>query len=90
MQTPKKLFKYKSFNDDCMELIIDDYLYFANPIQFNDPLDCKVTIFDDVNDEEQLRNILSTLLQQNSEKKLKVAAKTYVTMVQKPLTKFLF
>lgn len=75
MQTPKKLFKYKSFNDDCMELIIDDYLYFANPIQFNDPLDCKVTIFDDVNDEEQLRNILSTLLQQNSEKKLKVAAK---------------
>ena len=75
MQTPKKLFKYKSFNDDCMELIIDDYLYFANPIQFNDPLDCKVTIFDDVNDEEQLRSILSTLLQQNSEKKLKVAAK---------------
>ncbi|HBW8271276.1 TPA: hypothetical protein MFL74_003481 [Klebsiella pneumoniae] len=75
MQTPNKLFKYKSFNDDCMELIIDDYLYFANPIQFNDPLDCKVTIFDDVNDEEQLRSILSTLLQQNSEKKLKVAAK---------------
>lgn len=51
MQTPKKLFKYKKFNDDCMELIIDDYLYFANPAQFNDPLDCKVTILDDVGNE---------------------------------------
>lgn len=75
MQTPKKLFKYKKFNDDSMELIIDDYLYFANPTQFNDPLDCKVTISDDVNNEEQLRDILSTLLQRNSEKKLKTAAK---------------
>ncbi|BCH43450.1 hypothetical protein KAM260_13410 [Klebsiella pneumoniae] len=68
MQTPKKLFKYKKFNDECMELIIDDYLYFANPAQFNDPLDCKFTIYDDVNDEEQLRDILSILLRRNSEK----------------------
>ncbi|HBT4302783.1 TPA: DUF2971 domain-containing protein [Klebsiella pneumoniae] len=75
MQTPKKLFKYKKFNDDCMELIIDDYLYFANPAQFNDPLDCKVTISDDVNDEAFLRDTLSTLLQRNSEKKLKASAK---------------
>lgn len=75
MQTPKKLFKYKKFNDDCMELIIDDYLYFANPAQFNDPLDCKVSILDDVNDEWFLRDTLSTLLQRNSEKKLKASAK---------------
>ncbi|MEI3658800.1 DUF2971 domain-containing protein [Klebsiella pneumoniae] len=75
MQTPKKLFKYKKFNDDCMELIIDDYLYFANPAQFNDPLDCKVSILDDVNDEGFLRDTLSTLLQRNSEKKLKASAK---------------
>lgn len=75
MQTPKKLFKYKKFNDDIMELIIDDYLYFANPSQFNDPLDCKVAIADDVRDEEQLKTILSTLLQRNSEKKLNAAAK---------------
>ncbi|WP_395125181.1 hypothetical protein [Klebsiella pneumoniae] len=71
MQTPKKLFKYKKFNDDCMELIIDDYLYFANPAQFNDPLDCKVTISDDVNNEAFLRDTLSTLLQRNSEKEIK-------------------
>ncbi|EIV9915209.1 DUF2971 domain-containing protein [Klebsiella pneumoniae] len=75
MQTPKKLFKYKKFNDDCMELIIDDYLYFANPAQFNDPLDCKVSILDDVNDEGFLRDTLSTLLQRNSGKKLKASAK---------------
>lgn len=75
MQTPKKLFKYKKFNDDCMELIIDDYLYFAKPAQFNDPLDCKVSILDDVNDEWFLRDTLSTLLQRNSEKKLKASAK---------------
>ncbi|HIF6309657.1 TPA: DUF2971 domain-containing protein [Raoultella ornithinolytica] len=75
MQTPGKLFKYKKFNDDCMELIIDDYLYFANPSQFNDPLDCKVAISDDVKNEEQLKAILSSLLQRNSEKKLNAAAK---------------
>lgn len=75
MKTPKKLFKYKSFNDDCMELIIDDCLYFSKPTQFNDPLDCKVTIFDDVNNEGELRDILSALLKRNSEEKLKIAAK---------------
>ncbi|EHF4996297.1 DUF2971 domain-containing protein [Enterobacter hormaechei] len=74
MPVPDKLFKHKSFNSDCMELIIGDYLYFANPNQFNDPLDCKVSIFDDIKDEEQLKNILSTLYQRNAEGKLKGAA----------------
>ncbi|WP_172825167.1 DUF2971 domain-containing protein [Kosakonia radicincitans] len=74
MQVPDKLFKYKSFNSDCMELIIADYLYFANPNQFNDPLDCKVSILDDIQDEEQLKNILSTLYQRSAENKLNNAA----------------
>ncbi|MCP2121519.1 UNVERIFIED_ORG: hypothetical protein J2Y93_001564 [Pantoea agglomerans] len=74
MLVPDKLFKYKSFNSDCMELIIADYLYFANPNQFNDPLDCKVSIFDDIQDEEQLKNILSILYQRIAEEKLNNAA----------------
>lgn len=75
MSVPNKLFKYKSFNSDCMELILADYLYFANPNQFNDPLDCKVSILDDINNETELKIILSELYQKNAEERLSGAAK---------------
>ncbi|WP_432700689.1 DUF2971 domain-containing protein [Kluyvera cryocrescens] len=74
MQTPDKLFKYKKFDADCMDLILSDQLYFANPNQFNDPLDCKVSIVDDINDEITLKSILTGLYQRSAEEKLNHAA----------------
>lgn len=58
-----------------MELILADYLYFANPNQFNDPLDCKVSILDDLQNEEQLKIILYSLYQKSAENKLNNAAR---------------
>lgn len=74
MSIPKNLFKYKAFNPDSMELILADYLYFANPTQFNDPLDCKASVVDDINDEDELKDILTILHNRSVEKKLKGAA----------------
>lgn len=76
MSVPDKLFKYKTFSPDSMELILADYLYFANPSKFNDPLDCKVSIDDDINDESQLRSILSNLYKINAERKLNDSARS--------------
>ena len=75
MNPPNKLFKYKAFNADSMELILADYLYFANPAQFNDPLDCKTSIVDDINSEDELKEILAMLYNRSIEKKLQEAAK---------------
>lgn len=75
MNPPNKLFKYKAFNADSMELILADYLYFANPVQFNDPLDCKTSIVDDINNEMELKETLAKLYSRSIEKKLQAAAK---------------
>ncbi|MHC6758253.1 DUF2971 domain-containing protein [Yersinia ruckeri] len=87
MSVPNMLFKYKPFNADSMELILEDYLYFANPNQFNDPLDCKVSIFDDINNENELKFILSSLYQKNTEKRLNDAAKKLHYKGQKTIDK---
>jgi len=76
MPKPSKLYKYKAFDQDSLELILSDYLYYANPSQFNDPLDCKISIVDDINDEDELKNILSKLYKSRAEKRLNEAAKS--------------
>jgi len=74
MTTPSILYKYKAFSPESMELILADYLYFADPAQFNDPLDCKVSVVDDIGDEVELKSILYGLYRQKAEKQLIEAA----------------
>ncbi|MFS7382911.1 DUF2971 domain-containing protein [Rahnella inusitata] len=47
-KVPDKLYKFKPFSVNSLELIVADNLYFANPSNFNDPLDCKPCIVDDM------------------------------------------
>lgn len=48
LQAPKRLYKYQAFNVNSLRLLSEAEVYFANPEQFNDPLDCNPTIIVDV------------------------------------------
>lgn len=45
---PEKLYKYQTFNSYALRLLCEAEVYYANPKQFNDPLDCDPTITADV------------------------------------------
>lgn len=72
---PSHLYKYKSFSVESLDLLISDTLFFADPSTFNDPLDCKPSVMDDINDIEVLKEILYRLIIQKSTKELNEAAK---------------
>ncbi|WP_394027466.1 DUF2971 domain-containing protein [Desulfovibrio falkowii] len=58
----RKLYKYKSFNLQTLEMLICDNIYCADPTTFNDPLDTKPCIRADVSD-VQLEGILRKLIE---------------------------
>jgi hypothetical protein len=39
VSTPNRLYKYRTFNDKTVDMLVMDELYFADPSTFNDPLD---------------------------------------------------
>lgn len=49
---PEKLYKYRPFNVNTLKMLGESYVFFADPNQFNDPLDCKPTINIDVESPE--------------------------------------
>lgn len=71
---PTRLYKYKSFSVDSLDLLVSDKLYFANPNSFNDPLDCNPSVRDDINDVDVLKKILKRLIIDNTKKELTEAA----------------
>lgn len=44
LKLPKRLYKYRAFNVNTLRLLSEAEVYYANPANFNDPLDCKPTI----------------------------------------------
>ncbi|AUU39286.1 TPA: hypothetical protein ACKRTJ_002778 [Proteus mirabilis] len=52
---PTHLYKYKSFSVDCLDLLVSDALYFADPTTFNDPLDCNPSILNNIEDIDKIR-----------------------------------
>lgn len=52
MKTPKTFYKFREFNANTLSSLCKDELYFSNPGDFNDPLDCSPTINCDSNTEE--------------------------------------
>src|SRR6185312_11622179 len=42
--TPRRLFKYRAFNNLTLDLVISDKLYYADPSTFNDPLDTRPSL----------------------------------------------
>ncbi len=39
-QAPKILYKYRAFNSYALEMLAKNQIYFASPLDFNDPFDC--------------------------------------------------
>ncbi|MDR6673168.1 DUF2971 domain-containing protein [Xanthomonas sp. 1678] len=60
MDTPDLLYKYKSFNNYLLQELCGSESYFASPSIFNDPLDSKPSIRDDIeiSHKEQLLKVL--------------------------------
>lgn len=44
MKTPKTFYKFREFNINTLKSLCEDTLYFSNPGDFNDPLDCSPMI----------------------------------------------
>lgn len=59
---PNKIYRYQSFNALSLDALCHDRLYFSDPNQFNDPLDCKPAVMND-SDKTTLRNILIMLIE---------------------------
>jgi hypothetical protein len=39
-QVPEILYKYRAFTDRAVLMLKNNQLYFASPLEFNDPFDC--------------------------------------------------
>lgn len=61
LNQPEYVFRYLKFSARTIESLCHDQLYFANPVDFNDPLDCQPSIESDSN-RNTLRKILSELI----------------------------
>lgn len=44
LMVPKKLYKYRPFNASTLRLLSQAETYYADPLKFNDPLNCKPVI----------------------------------------------
>ncbi|MEW8184698.1 MAG: DUF2971 domain-containing protein [Candidatus Thiodiazotropha endolucinida] len=61
-EAPEKIYRYQSFNALSLDSLCHDQLYFSDPSNFNDPLDCKPAVECD-SDKETLQNILVSLIE---------------------------
>lgn len=60
--TPQKIYRYQPFNALSLDSLCHDQLYFSDPSNFNDPLDCKPSVKCD-SDKETLQKILVALIE---------------------------
>lgn len=74
-EAPKRLYKYRHFDDLTIECIVHDMVYFADPRSFNDPLDTRPSLELDV-DEDALREMLKTLVKRRTKDEVNAATKT--------------
>lgn len=58
MKTPETFYKYRAFDTRTLLSLCEDTLYFSNPGDFNDPLDCSPTIYCD-STKDDLRKLLA-------------------------------
>ena len=72
---PRRLYKYRDFDNRTLEIVVSDKVYYADPSTFNDPLDTQPSI--DVNLEDgELERIVRTLVERRTSKEMSAAAKT--------------
>ena len=71
---PERLYKYRPFDSRTLDLLVSDHVYYADPSNFNDPLDTRPSLKIDVND-NQLEDILSSFIETRIEAEMNAAAK---------------
>jgi len=75
VKPPTRLYKYRSFSNLTLAMLVEDVVYFADPTTFNDPLDTKPTLKTDL-DSDALAVILSQLVEQRTSAEMSAAAAT--------------
>ncbi|WP_280369747.1 DUF2971 domain-containing protein [Pseudomonas sp. BN411] len=73
VRTPSKLYKYRTFSTQTLDLLVTDQVYFADPTKFNDPLDTRPYVRPDAS-AEVLQEALQQLIERRMESELKTAA----------------
>lgn len=71
---PARLYKYRPFNNQTLDMLVDEKLFFADPSTFNDPLDTKPYLDTDVGNAE-LEDMLRRLIEQREREEMTAAAK---------------
>ncbi|WP_034455792.1 DUF2971 domain-containing protein [Buttiauxella noackiae] len=61
-EKPTTLYKYKKFDTFTLDALVNDKVFLANPDTFNDPLDCKPHILDDIFNTDELLEILEKMV----------------------------
>jgi hypothetical protein len=72
---PRRLFKYRVFNNLTLDIIIADNLFYADPSTFNDPLDTRPSLNTDL-PASALERALRKLVERRVGAEMKAAAKT--------------
>ncbi|MCW0001541.1 DUF2971 domain-containing protein [Pararhizobium sp. YC-54] len=72
---PQRLYKYRAFSPRLLDMLVADELYYSDPSDFNDPLDCRPTL--DANlPNDQLELVLSRLREQRVLAEMQAAARS--------------
>lgn len=72
---PDRIYKYRSFSNRTIEMLVEDQLFYADPSTFNDPLDTRPTLKADV-EAVALQQMLRTFVERRATAELQAAAKT--------------
>lgn len=72
---PRRLYKYRSFSNLTLGMLVEDTVYFADPSTFNDPLDTKPALDTNMSADE-LEAILSQMIEARTQAEMSAAAKT--------------
>ena len=72
---PRRLYKYRAFNSNTLEMVITDSVYYADPSRFNDPLDTQPSLKLDL-DNGALEAILRDFVERRISAEMDAAAKT--------------
>lgn len=72
---PRRLYKYRSFSNLTLGMLVEDTVYFADPSTFNDPLDTKPALDTNIG-ANALEVILSQMIEARTQAEMAAAAKT--------------
>lgn len=71
---PRRLYKYRAFGNRLLDMLVADELFYANPADFNDPLDSRPSLATDLSATE-LEQVLSRMVEQRTNAEMTAAAK---------------